>query len=133
MEQPAVENARLDTIAKVIAGAVGVFLAVFGLWAMLAPKSFFDAFAEFDPYNQHFLQDIGAFQIGLGAVLLLAALRPAVGALAVALVGVGIGSAAHVISHAVGTDLGGRPAVDIPFFGASTALLLLAGVLLWRR
>lgn len=133
MEQPAVENARLDTIAKVIAGAVGVFLAVFGLWAMLAPKSFFDAFAEFDPYNQHFLQDIGAFQIGLGAVLLLAALRPAVGALAVALVGVGIGSAAHVISHAVGTDLGGRPAVDIPFFGASTALLLVAGVLLWRR
>lgn len=133
MEQPAVENARLDTIAKVIAGAVGVFLAVFGLWAMLAPKSFFDAFAEFDPYNQHFLQDIGAFQIGLGAVLLLAAVRPAVGALAVALVGVGIGSAAHVISHAVGTDLGGRPAVDIPFFGASTALLLVAGVLLWRR
>jgi hypothetical protein len=133
MEHTAVENARLDTIAKVIAAAVGGFLAVFGLWAMLAPKSFFDAFAEFDPYNQHFLQDIGAFQIGLGAVLLLAALRPAVGALAVALVGVGIGSAAHVISHAVGTDLGGRPAVDIPFFGASTGLLLVAGVLLWRR
>jgi hypothetical protein len=39
---------------------------------MVDPRSFFTALAAFEPYNQHFIQDIGAFQIGLGAVLLLA-------------------------------------------------------------
>jgi hypothetical protein len=49
-----------------------VFL-VFGAWAFADPESFFDEVATFEPYNQHLIQDVGAFQIGLGAVLLIAA------------------------------------------------------------
>lgn len=37
------------------------------------PNPFFEQLAWFEPYNQHFIQDIGAFQIGLGVVLLIAA------------------------------------------------------------
>jgi multicomponent Na+:H+ antiporter subunit D len=40
---------------------------------MIAPTSFFEQAATFEPYNAHFIRDLGAFQIGLGAVLLLAA------------------------------------------------------------
>lgn len=80
---------------------------------MLALGSLFKVAATFDPYNQHSIQDIGAFQIGLGAVLLLAAAFPREG-LAVALFGVGFGSGAHVISHIVGRDLGGTPIPDRP-------------------
>ncbi len=105
----------------------GGFFLVSGFWAMLAPGSFFKAAATFDPYNQHFIQDIGAFQIGLGAVLLLAAALPREG-LAVALLGVGFGSGAHVISHIVGRDLGGKPATDIPLFILVTVLLLASGL-----
>ena len=108
------------------------FLAL-GLWAMVDPESFFDQIATFKPYNQHFVQDIGAFQIGLGAVLLLALLPARPDALAVALLGAGIGSGAHVVSHIVGHDLGGRPESDIPVFTAATVLLIAAGLAQWMR
>lgn len=117
---------------RIVAAAVGVFLLGSGAWAMVDPRSFFDSVASFEPYNRHFLLDIGAFQIGLGAVLLLAAAWPGVDPLAMALLGVGIGSAAHVVSHAVTHDLGGTPEIDIPFFSIITVLLLTAGAVRWR-
>ena len=89
--------------------------------------------ATFEPYNQHLLQDVGAFQLGLGAVLLLAAVVPRADALAVALVGTGMGSAVHVASHAIGHDLGGTPETDIPVFTILTLVLLVPGVLRWSR
>ena len=122
-----------STFPRTVALVVGVFLLAFGVWAMAAPRSFFDAVAVFEPYNQHFLQDIGAFQIGLGAVLLLPARRAATDGLAVALLGVGIGNAAHTVSHVIGIELGGRPGSDIPLFTALTIALLWAGVVRWRE
>lgn len=106
-------------------------MAVFGLWAMVGPRSFFEQVARFEPYNQHFLQDVGAFQLGLGAVLLLA-LRYS-DSLASGLLGVGIGSSAHVVSHAVGTDLGGSPAIDIPALAILSGLLLVGGIMRVRH
>jgi hypothetical protein len=108
-----------------IAGFGGVVLGAFGFWGMILPESFFDQLARFEPYNQHFIQDIGAFQIGLAAVLLLA-LRYS-DSLAAGLLGAGVGSTAHVVSHAVGTELGGTPAVDIPVFAILSAVLLIGG------
>ena len=122
---------RLAQLPQIVASVAGVMLASFGLWAMIGPQSFFDALATFDPYNEHLIQDIGAFQIGLGVVLLLA-VAPRVGdGLVVALVGVGIGMVAHTVSHVIGHDLGGTPAVDIPFFSILGGLLLAAGYVRW--
>lgn len=100
---------------------------------MIGPESFFNTVAAFEPYNQHLIQDIGAFQIGLGAVLLLAGIFYRTDALAVGLVGVGLGSAAHTMSHIVGSDLGGTPAVDISLFAVLSVLLLAAGLASWRK
>jgi hypothetical protein len=119
--------------ATLVAVGVGAGLLVLGLWAMFDPQSFFNRIALFEPSNQHFLQDLGALQIGLGAVLLLAGLIPRLDALTVALVGVGIGAALHAVSHVIGIDLGGRPAIDIPLFGGLAVVLLVAGVKRWRR
>lgn len=116
---------------RFVAGAGGVVLLALGLWAMVSPQSFFDTTATFEPYNRHFLQDVGAFQIGLGAVLLLALTGR--DALAVALVGVGIGSLAHTVSHVLGVDLGGTPAVDIPVLSILTVLLVVAGWTRWNQ
>jgi hypothetical protein len=52
---------------------------------MVAPEAFFEAVATFEPLNAHLIRDVGACMVGLGAVLLLAAARPAAEALAVAL------------------------------------------------
>lgn len=116
----------------VLAVSVGAGLVALGSWAMVDPPSFFERVALFEPYNQHFLQDLGAFQIGLGAILLLAGLIPRLDALTVALLGVGIGGALHAVSHVMGIDLGGRPGIDIPVFSVLALLLLLAGALGWR-
>jgi hypothetical protein len=120
-------------VPRAVAAVMGITLVAFGAWAMVAPRSFFAALAPFEPYNQHFLQDIGAFQVGLGAVLLLAARPARADGLAVALVGVGLGAALHVLAHVVGRDLGGRPETDIPALGVMALLLLAAGLLRWRQ
>ena len=115
-----------------VALLVGAGFVALGLWAMVAPRAFFEAVARFEPYNQHFLQDIGAFQVGLGAVLILAAAARA-DALAAALLGVGVGAAFHTLSHIVGLDLGGNPQTDLPTFALMALLLLGAGLVRWRH
>lgn len=110
----------------------GVAFIAIGIWAMVDPRSFFEAAAPFEPYNQHFLQDVGAFQIGLGVVLLLAGLPSRADGLTVALIGVGVGAALHAVSHMVGQDLGGTPEQDIPLFAAMAVILLAAGLFRWR-
>ena len=100
---------------------------------MADPHSFFEAVARFEPYNQHFLQDVGAFQVGLGLVLLLAGLSSRADGLTVALVGVGAAATLHTVSHIVGRDLGGVPDRDIPVFAALAVTLLAAGGLRWRH
>jgi hypothetical protein len=120
-------------VPRAVATVGGVGLVALGVWAMVGPRSFFDALARFEPYNQHFLQDIGAFQIGLGAVLLLAGVPARADGLAVALVGVGVGAALHAVSHIVGRDLGGTPQMDIPSFAGLALLLLAAGAFRWRH
>lgn len=114
-----------------MAVVAGLFFVAAGLWAMAAPRSFYGSLAVFPPYNQHFLQDVGAFQIGLGVVLLLAVIWP-FDAVSTTLVGVGIGSAVHVVSHVIGRDLGGNPAVDLPLLTLLTLVLLGAGAALRR-
>ena len=131
MSSPA--TSRLVRFPLVIAVFGGLVLIAFGAWAMIRPESFFDALATFEPYNQHLIQDVGAFQIGLGGVLLLAAVPSLSDGLVVGLGGVGFGMAAHAISHAVGHDLGGTPAVDIPVFALLSGLLLAGGLVRWSH
>ena len=100
---------------------------LFGVFALVSPSGFYEAVARFEPYNAHFLQDIGAFQIGLGAVLMFGALLTS-DALAATTLGVGVGAVAHLISHLVGLDAGGTPLIDVPFFTLLGAVLLVAGV-----
>jgi hypothetical protein len=119
-------------LPRAVATASGIGLVCVGAWAMVSPTTFFEALAPFEPYNQHFLQDLGALTIGLGAVLLLAAARPRADFLAGALLGTGVGAGLHVVSHVIGIDLGGSPGIDIPAFGALAVLLLIAGAIRWR-
>jgi len=121
------------TLPRAVAIVVGIGFIALGVWAMVGPRSFFEALATFEPYNQHFLQDVGAFQVGLGVVLLLAGVPTRSDGLTVALVGVGVGAALHTVSHVVGRDLGGTPEREIPAFAGVAVLLLAAGWFRWRH
>lgn len=106
----------------------GVVFLLFGAWALVAPESFYTSIATFEPYNPHLLHDSGAFQIGLGLVLVLAAFPGRVDGLAAALFGTGGGAAAHVASHLIDLDRGGSPSTDIPTLSILAVLLLAAAV-----
>jgi hypothetical protein len=133
METAPRPSRRRHWFPRAVAALGGASFLASGSWAMAGPDSFFETVATFEPYNQHFVQDIGAFQIGLGAVLLLAAMWTRADALAVGLVGVGIGSTAHTISHVIGRDLGGTPELDIPLTALMSLLLLAGGLWRWRQ
>jgi hypothetical protein len=119
-------------LPRVVAIIAGITFVALGAWAMLDPASFFATIASFEPYNKHFVQDIGAFQIGLGAVLLLGAAPSRPDALVVALMGVGVGATFHFLSHLVGGEHGGVPERDLPLFAATAVVLVAAGTWRWR-
>lgn len=115
--------------ARASAWFVGLFWLGSGLWAFFAPQSFFEQLATFPPYNEHLLHDIGAFSIGLGAVIVFALLR--MSALRAALLGVGVGSVFHVLSHIIDYSQKPDPA-DV--LGLSViALLTLASAFAFDR
>jgi len=82
----------------------GLFTLAFGIWAFFAPASFAE-FVAF-PYNRHLLHDVGAFQIGIGATMLLALLWA--DSIMVVLVGYVMGSSFHLVAHIIDRHIGGN-------------------------
>lgn len=115
---------------RTVAALAGALTAALGVWAMVAPRSFYEVVATYPPYNEHLLHDVGAFQLGLGAVLLLGAWLS--DGLTVALAGGGAGTAAHAWAHFVDLGEGGNP-WDPWALSAPAIALLAAAVLRWRE
>jgi hypothetical protein len=113
-------------VATILA-VTGAGMLVAGIWAGAAPRSF-ARFVDF-PYHEHFLHDLGAFQIGIGVTLL--------GALAwrdaptVALAGFLVANTLHAVSHAIDLDLGGHP--GDPYAIGAVSLLAAAALVLRVR
>ncbi len=111
---------RARPLVTGIVALIGSTVAGLGVWAWTAPAAFAD-FVDF-PAHEHFVHDLGVFQIGLGATLLLAlAWRDA---LTVALTGFLAANTLHVLTHVLDLHLGGGLR-DIVALGA---LSVLAGV-----
>lgn len=116
-------------VAHVIALLAGSSMVATGLWAFVAPDVFFERIASFEPFNAHFIRDLASFQIGLGAVLILATRWN--DALLVGLGAAAIGSAWHLVSHVI--DYGdGSGASDLVMF-TLTPLILVTGVVAGSR
>jgi PPOX class probable F420-dependent enzyme len=105
----------------------GIFMVGGGLWALVAPRSFAD-FADFPPYNHHFLHDLGAFQFGIGVTLLVALIWR--DALALGLVGFLVSNTVHAVNHAVDLHLGGHGQSD--WIGLAVLSLAVAAALFLR-
>lgn len=104
-------------LVGIVAALLGVAAMVVGVWALARPLSFSSAVGF--PPSEHFVHDVGAFQLGIGVTLLLAVIWS--DALAVALAGYLVGAVAHTASHAVDGDVGGS--------AVQTWLVLLLAVL----
>jgi hypothetical protein len=108
-----------DTAAVIVGG---LFMLSLGIWAFFASASFAD-FVAF-PYNRHLLHDVGAFQIGIGATMLLALLWA--DGVMVVLAGYVVGTGFHLVSHIVDRHVGGH-AYD-PLVLGLTMVVGLAGI-----
>ncbi len=115
------------TFVTTVTALTGTFTLVAGVWGLASPGSFADL-VNF-PASVHFVHDAGAFQLGIGATLLLALVWR--DALAVALAGVLVGSTAHVVNHAVDLDVGGD-AWQL-WLLAAWSLLIAVALLVWLR
>lgn len=118
-------------LPRVLAAVVGSFYVLTGAWSFLFPAYFYSAVASFSPYNLHLLHDVGAFQVGLGAVLVVAALSG--NGLIPALLGVLVGSLLHLTAHVLDVQLGGHPTTDLPVLTLIVILLSVALYTQWRR
>jgi hypothetical protein len=88
----------------IVALLAGLFMTAAGVAAVLAPRWFADA-AGF-PRHTHFVHDAGAFQLGIGVMVLVAlAWRDG---LALVLAGLLVANTTHAVNHAVDIDLGGH-------------------------
>jgi predicted anti-sigma-YlaC factor YlaD len=101
---------------------VGVSQLIVGVWAFVAPGSFYDTIATFPPQNDHFLKDIGSWNVGLGLAAVIASRTPSWqrGMLAV----LTVQFALHAVSHAI--DVG---VAEPESQGVSTLVLQIAGTL----
>lgn len=124
-----VSPVRRSGVAVAAAVVCGVANIVFGVWSLVAPRGF-ATFIAFPPYNEHLLHDVGAFQIGLGAGLLLALVWT--DPIRVTLAGFALAGAIHTVNHTVDHHLGGHPG-DPWALGALTLLALLGLIAQSRR
>lgn len=108
----------------------GLFFLLPGIWAFADPQSFYDNLAPWEPYNKHFIHDVGAFQIGIGVALLLAVWRE--DAKLVALTGAASAALVHLASHIIDHDHGGKDS-DIPVFGVMAVLLVGGALARWME
>lgn len=113
------------TLAWLVALA---FFALNGLWAFLSPRSFFDAAAEWTPYNAHFLRDAGALSLGIAAGLIAALRRSAT---TTALAGSATAATFHAISHVIDVGQGGRGS-DPYLLSALAVVLVVGSAVSWR-
>jgi len=104
--------------------ALAVTLAGVGLWALVEAHSFYEVAAHYEPYNPHFIHDIGAFALGLAGCLA-AALVVRDGLLA-ALLGATAFGGAHLAAHVRDSDLGGNASDPYTFAVVALVFAVLA-------
>ena len=107
---------------------IGLLTAGIGVWCLTDPCSFAKSVGF--PAHEHFVHDLGAFQVGFGITLLLALIWS--DALATVLAGYVVANTVHTANHIVDLDLGGS-ALQAWALGAASVTLIVAFVLRLRQ
>jgi len=116
---PISTSARIYIVT--ITALIGLLNLAIGVWCLADPRGFAQV-VQF-PEHEHFLHDVGAFQLGLGFGLLLALIWS--DALATVLAGYIIANTVHTVNHVVDLDLGGS-ALQAWLLGAASVALIIA-------
>jgi hypothetical protein len=95
-------------VQQVAATVLTLSAAYRGVWALVAPRSFYDDFplpgrdwvSLAGPYDEHLVRDVGGLYLALGVLTLWATLRPRTDLLAVVGIAWEVFSVPHLLFHA---------------------------------
>ena len=101
------------TVARIALAYLGVVSAQIGVWALLAPRSFFDGFPGMGmvwvgvdgPYNEHLVRDVGALNLAFLALLVWTAVRMTPDLLRVTAFAGLVWGVPHAAYHVVNADV----------------------------
>src|SRR3954471_19847214 len=103
-------DAATNRIIRPALVVLAIPLAWVGIWATAAPRSFYDDFpgprswvSPLGPYDEHLVRDVGAFQLGLLAVVLFALVTLDRRVVQAALVASIVAGLPHLIYHLTAT------------------------------
>jgi len=123
----------LERWVRIALGYVIVVSGQIGLWALLAPRSFYADFPGLGrawvsvdgPYNEHLIRDVGALNLALCVVLIAAFIRMTRDLVLTAGVAVLVWGAPHAVYHLVNTS--GLDAADLTASIGGLLLFTLVG------
>ena len=119
------ERSRKNLALRPALFALGALHVAFGAIMVVAPRTFYEEFAAYPPYNDHYIRDVATFYLAIGAVLVVAAARRSwqVPLLVLALVQYAL----HVLNHLWDID-----DADPGWIGpVNVVTLLLVAAALW--
>ena len=131
-----------SVVARVGLGILAALEAMVGMWALLAPMSFYRSFpvpghawvSLLPPYNEHLTRDVGELSLALAVLLVAAAVTGQRLLSAVAIIATAVYAVPHAVYHAL--HLEGFPTGDAvaQMVGIVLQLVVIAVVawLLWR-
>lgn len=105
-------------IASITLGGLAGSQALVGVWALLAPGSFYRSFpaaghpwvALLPPYNEHLVRDVGALSLSIAVLLTVAAVVQTLSLIRVAVTAYAVYAIPHTVFH--GLHLEGFPDID---------------------
>ena len=100
------------TWIRAVFGYLALQSVVLGAWALFAPRSFYDRFpgggrawvAVDGPYNEHLVRDVGALNLALLVLFVVAAWKQGRDLVRVAAVAAVVWGLPHLLYHVVNTD-----------------------------
>jgi hypothetical protein len=127
---------------RVALGILAASQAVVGVWALLAPVSFYASFPLaghgwvllLPPYNEHLIRDVGEFSLALTVVLSTAAATGQRLLSVVAICALAVYAVPHAVYHALHLEGFSTADAAAQMVGIGLQLLLVGvvGSLLWR-
>jgi hypothetical protein len=131
---PARLTGRRRLVATGSLGVLALSQAVVGLWALLAPRHFFDAFpaaghawvALLPPYNEHLVRDVGALSCALLVVLVVAAASARPVLVRTAALAFAVYAVPHTLFHGLHLEHFGQADATAQMLGFAGQLVLVA-------
>lgn len=139
--RPYCQHVRLDLITRIALGYLALVSLQIGVWAVVAPRSFYDDFpglgrswVEVDgPYNEHLVRDVGALNLAFAVLVVAAAIRLTRSLVTIASVAALVWGVPHLLYHLVNADSLGTGDAVASIGGLIAFVALPVALLVWAR